>query len=96
MLDTRIPVYWSSTSSRQQPDFSVPLADALRLRQNGEAYPIKRGRALRMLVADAFLIPAPTHIVVHDESCIMGERVIVANAAGERWAGALVDGWKKC
>jgi hypothetical protein len=89
-----IPVYWSHTPAKSTPDFHVSRANALIMRERGEAFPINRGRALRMRVAQACLTPAPTRVITRDSSCYMGERVIVANACGSRYAAALVESWE--
>jgi hypothetical protein len=89
-----IPVYWSHTPAKATPDFVVSRADALIMRERGEAFPINRGRALRMRVAQACLAPVPTRVIIRDSSCYMGERVIFANACGSRYAAALAEGWQ--
>jgi hypothetical protein len=93
-LNTPIPVYWSHTPAKAAPDFVVSRANALIMRERGEAFPINRGRALRMRVAQACLTPMPTRVVIRDSSCYMSERVIFANACGSRNAAALAEGWQ--
>jgi hypothetical protein len=90
---TQIPVYWKHTPGKAAPDFHVSYAEALLMREHGEAFPINRGRALRMRVAQAYLSPLPTRVVIRDSSCYMGEQVMVANAEGSRYAAGLVAGW---
>jgi hypothetical protein len=91
---SQVPVYWRSTPGKQVPDFFVSRAESLRMREAGQAYPIQRGRALRMMVAEARLTPEPVRVQVRDESCRMGEAIIFANACGEARAVAMTEGWK--
>jgi hypothetical protein len=88
-----IPVYWSRTPAKAAPDFHITRADALALRERGEAFPIRRGRALRMRVPQAAVSPIPTRVIIRDASCYMDEPVILANADGDRYAAELVTAW---
>jgi hypothetical protein len=90
---SHIPVYWNRTPAKAAPDFHISRADARLLRERGEAFPINRGRALRMRVVQATVSPLPTRIIVRDSSCYMDEPIILANANGSRYAAALVQGW---
>ena len=90
---TPIPVYWKHSPGKLAPDFHVTPAEAWQMRERGEAFPINRGRALRMRVAQAHLSPQLTRVVVRDASCRMGASVMVANAEGSRYAASLVAGW---
>ena len=88
-----IAVYWSRTPGKAPPDFHVSVAGALFLRQRGQAYPINRGTALRMLAAAAELEPPPTRVVVRGPSCRIGERLMLAHSTGNRHARAAVESW---
>jgi hypothetical protein len=89
-----VPVYWSHTPAKATPDFHISRDDARLLRERGEAFPINRGRALRMRVVQASVTPLPTRIMVRDSSCYMDEPIILANANGDRYAAAMVQAWK--
>jgi len=88
-----IPVYWNRTPAKATPDFHISRADAQLLRERGEAFPINRGRALRMRVVQASLLPLPTRVIIRDSSCYMDEPIILANADGNRYAAAMVQAW---
>ena len=88
-----IPVYWTRTPGKAPPDFHVSVADALYLRRRGQAYPIHRGRALRLLAAAAELEPPPTRVVIRGPSCRIGERLMLAHSTGNRYARAAVESW---
>jgi len=77
-----IAVYRSRTPGKAPPDFHVSLAGALYLRRRGHAFPVNRGRALRMLAAAAELEPSPTRVVVRGPSRRIGGRLTVAHSAG--------------
>ena len=88
-----IAVYWGSTPSQSAPDFYVSEAEALGLCAQAQAYRFgRRGRKLRMLSAHVCL--GTPVFRGRDTSCRMGEDVIVANAAGSKYASALTRGWQ--
>lgn len=89
-----IPVYWNRTPAKATPDFHISRSDALLLRERGEAFPINRGRALRMRVVQTSVPPLPTRIIVRDSSCYMNAPIIMANAEGNRYAAAMVQAWR--
>lgn len=99
-----VPVYYSQQDHRsQEPAFVVPREQARAWRNEGKGYFIDHGKALRFTPEYEEQIRAALHgggpdapvlkALRHDESCVMGERVMNSNADGELWARALVRCW---
>lgn len=105
MLDTNqipIPVYYSAQDYRkEEPAFVVLLGQARAWRREDKAYFINCGNALRLTpefeerlrgVLNEDGLP-DLRALERDESLVMGEHVMNANADGEQWARLLVRSW---
>jgi hypothetical protein len=97
---TRVPVYRRYTPIDAPPDFFVSTEGARLLRASNAVVPFRRGSALRLRTSDQSSADSRQpkneefQYKLRDESCLMGERTIEANADGDRRAMAATAGWK--
>lgn len=102
-METRpVPVYYSAQNVRcERPVFLLDREQARAWRDQGKAYFVDHGKALRLLPQAEEEIErlrsrqAPSDAVVsqRDESCYMGESVMNGNAQDELWAKVMVRSW---
>ena len=93
-------VYFSGQDfNREAPAFMVERALARRWLKEGKAWSVHHGRDIALVpeVEPSELEGAaeaiPERFLKPEESCVMGEVVMNANAAEERWAQHLVRAW---
>ncbi|MGA3212549.1 MAG: hypothetical protein ABSD20_14675 [Terriglobales bacterium] len=87
----QIAVYWRWTPFNAPPDFFISRAEAQKLCGRKEARLFRHGKALQLSAGGSGSERDSTRL--RDASCRMDERIIEANAAGEKNAVAITEAW---
>jgi hypothetical protein len=91
----KIPGYRRRTPLTAPPDYLIRRGDARRLQAEGKGVLLNHGKAFRMWASDDDAEEYSAQFRLRDASCCIGDRIIEANAGGDRWAMAIAEGWNR-